>query len=78
MTPHGPDAPTFAAASAAQLTPTKFEAGLAFMFETNCMLRVARWAVEASHLDADYYTCWQGLPLLFDGTIGVGIKAARK
>jgi homogentisate 1,2-dioxygenase len=34
MAPHGPDLATFTHASSQELSPVKFEAGLAFMFET--------------------------------------------
>jgi homogentisate 1,2-dioxygenase len=61
MSAHGPDAPTFAGASAATLVPHKFEAGLAFMFETNLMLKLTPWALEAPHRDRDYQKCWQDL-----------------
>jgi len=65
MSAHGPDAPTFEAASAAPLAPRKFEEGLAFMFETNLLLKVAPWALEAPHRDRDYQKAWSALPKLF-------------
>ena len=34
MSAHGPDAPTFAKASAEPMVPVKFDKGMAFMFET--------------------------------------------
>jgi homogentisate 1,2-dioxygenase len=37
----GPDADTFIKASKAVLKPEKFEAGLAFMFETSFVLKVS-------------------------------------
>lgn len=65
-TPHGPDAPTFARASAAPLAPDFFGAGLAFMFETCRILRVAPAALAAPSRDAGYADCWAALPRAFD------------
>jgi homogentisate 1,2-dioxygenase len=66
MSPHGPDADTFLKASNAHLAPEKFEAGLAFMFETNVMLHVTPWALGAPHRDTHYQKCWAALPRCFD------------
>lgn len=63
---HGPDETTFTKASNADLTPVKFDKGLAFMFETSRILRLTEYAVEAPHMDKDYWKCWQALPRLFD------------
>merc|ERR1712000_449045 len=40
MPPHGPDEPTFVGASTAELAPMKFDAGLAFMFESDYMMNL--------------------------------------
>ena len=64
-TPHGPDAVSLAGALAADTsTPKKFEGGLAFMFETNAMLRLTPFALDRSKgmLQEEYYKCWEGLP----------------
>ncbi|RYY36632.1 homogentisate 1,2-dioxygenase [archaeon] len=66
MTPHGPDEPTFMKASHADLTPEYFAGGLAFMFETTLMMKIARSALEAPHLDREYAKCWAKLPRVFD------------
>ena len=76
MSAHGPDAPTFAAASAVTLAPHKFEAGLAFMFETHLLLRLTPWALDAPHRDRDYQKCWQGMAKLFDAGGAGGAGAA--
>ena len=55
MTPHGPDAATFNAATNADLKPHKFDKGLAFMFETDVMLSVSQEALDAEHRDKDYF-----------------------
>lgn len=67
-TPHGPDAPTFHAASNEKLKPHKFDAGLAFMFETSLMCKVSPWALDAPHREKAYAECWAKLPKLFDPT----------
>lgn len=67
MTPHGPDAPTFDGASNADLKPHKFDAGLAFMFETSALLKLTPWAIEAEHRDVNYQKCWDALPKYFNG-----------
>ena len=64
-TPHGPDAVSLAGALAADTsTPKKFEGGLAFMFETNAMLRLTPFALDRGKgmLQEEYYKCWEGLP----------------
>jgi homogentisate 1,2-dioxygenase len=66
MTAHGPDEPTFLGASNAALAPHKFEAGLAFMFETNLTLKLTEYALHAPHRDLDYQKCWQKLPRCFN------------
>ena len=60
MTPHGPDADTVRAASAAALEPKMTPPGLAFMFETSQFLRVCKTALEAPWRDVDYQKCWAG------------------
>ncbi len=67
MSGHGPDAETFARASAADLTqPTRITDTMAFMFETNRVIRPTRYALEAAQLQPEYFRCWQGLPKHFD------------
>lgn len=65
MSPHGPDEATFTAASAATLAPRKFEEGLAFMFETNQLLKLTKFALDAPHRDVGYQKSWQTMPKLF-------------
>ena len=66
MTPHGPDTPTFIKASEAELTPTYFDGGLAFMFETSYVLKLAPAALSSPQLQRTYNECWQQLPKLFN------------
>lgn len=68
MTGHGPDAETFVKASSVEkLAPFYFSEGLAFMFESKYILKVAPSALESSILQLDYIECWQKLPKLFTG-----------
>jgi len=67
MTAHGPDAATFERASTRDLSqPDRVADTMAFMFETRLAIRPTKFALEASQLQHDYYTCWQGLAKHFD------------
>ncbi len=67
MSGHGPDAETFEKAIAADTTkPHRVEDTMAFMFETRCIIRPTRYALESPQLQADYSRCWQGLRKRFD------------
>jgi homogentisate 1,2-dioxygenase len=61
MSGHGPDAPTFDAASSAQLEPKRLDDTLAFMFESRFVIHPTRFALETELLQRDYWKCWQGL-----------------
>jgi homogentisate 1,2-dioxygenase len=69
MTGHGPDAETFIKASSADfLSPVYFNGGLAFMFESKYLLKVARNALSnESTVQNSYQDCWTSLPKLFNG-----------
>jgi homogentisate 1,2-dioxygenase len=58
---HGPDAGTYARASAAELTPQKLEGTLAFMFESRWTILPTRQAMEAPMRQRDYDGIWYGL-----------------
>jgi homogentisate 1,2-dioxygenase len=67
MSGHGPDAATFASASAADTTrPERTSDSMAFMFETRCVIRPTVYAMQTALLQSDYFECWQGLPKQFD------------
>jgi homogentisate 1,2-dioxygenase len=67
MSGHGPDARTFEAASRADTTHPEHVSGtMAFMFETRCVIRPTRYALESALLQSDYLECWQGLPKHFN------------
>ena len=67
MTGHGPDAETFEKASSADTTkPHYIRDTMAFMFETRCVIRPTRFALESPKLQAQYFQCWQGLKKNFD------------
>jgi homogentisate 1,2-dioxygenase len=61
MSGHGPDAETFARASAADLKPQFLGDTLAFMFETQLVVRPTPFAMDTRLLQHEYYECWQGL-----------------
>ena len=67
MSGHGPDAATFAKASAADLSkPDVITDTMAFMFETRLVIRPTAQAMAAAHRQRDYQDCWQGLGRHFD------------
>ena len=67
MTGHGPDADTFEKATAADTSrPHYIRDTMAFMFETRCVIRPTRFALETSQLQPDYASCWAGLQKHFD------------
>ena len=61
MSPHGPDAATFAGASKAELAPVKQEATMAFMFESRYVIQPTPFAMECAQRQKNYADCWQGL-----------------
>ena len=67
MTPHGPDAATFEAASQAQLAPRYLEDTLAFMFESSRVIEPTPFALTTGARQADYADCWRGLARKFTG-----------
>lgn len=66
MSGHGPDAETFERASSAALKPQYLDNTLAFMFETQLVVRPTRFALETRNLQHEYYECWQGLKKHFN------------
>ncbi|MBW4028536.1 MAG: homogentisate 1,2-dioxygenase [Acidobacteria bacterium] len=61
MAGHGPDAETYERAIAADLKPQYLANTLAFMFETQLVIRPTRFALETKVLQHEYYECWQNL-----------------
>ena len=62
MSGHGPDAESFEKATRADLSkPDHIRDTMAFMFETRCIIKPTRYALESSQLQAEYFECWQGL-----------------
>ncbi|MGA9334764.1 MAG: homogentisate 1,2-dioxygenase [Rudaea sp.] len=62
MSGHGPDAASFDKASAADtMKPDHIVDTMAFMFETRCVIRPTRQALESPQLQRDYAACWAGL-----------------
>lgn len=65
MAGHGPDAETFERASDAELKPQYLANTLAFMFETQMVVRPTEFAMQTQILQHEYYECWQGLKKRF-------------
>lgn len=61
MAGHGPDSESFERATAAELKPQYLDNTLAFMFETQLVVRPTEFAMNTSILQHEYYECWQGL-----------------
>lgn len=67
MSGHGPDAETFAKASATDTSrPQVIEDTMAFMFETPAVIKATRFALETAQLQPEYWRCWQGLKKHFE------------
>jgi homogentisate 1,2-dioxygenase len=66
MSPHGPDADAFEEASSGALQPARYEASLAFMFESRLVIRPTRFALECPERQPDYTNCWGRLHRHFD------------
>lgn len=65
MTPHGPDAKSFEAASNEELIPKRVAEGTqAFMFESSLSMKTSPWA--QSSVQPDYHEAWQGLQKHFN------------
>lgn len=67
MSGHGPDAETYERANTADLKPQFLANTLAFMFETQLVIRPTKFALETKILQYEYYECWQGLKKQFVG-----------
>jgi homogentisate 1,2-dioxygenase len=70
MAGHGPDAETWERATAAELKPQYLDNTLAFMFETQLVVRPTKFALETKILQHEYYECWQGLKKHFQAPQG--------
>lgn len=66
MSPHGPDADTFAKASATELTPQYQGNTLAFMFESRYVFQATEAAQTTEHRQRDYVNVWSTLTAQFD------------
>ena len=67
MSGHGPDAETFARASAADVSkPQRVSDTMAFMFETRTVIHPTRFALESAQRQPEYYRCWATLRSHFD------------
>ena len=71
MAGHGPDAETYERAGHAELRPQYLDNTLAFMFETQLVMRPTKFAMDTKILQHEYFECWQGLKKHFSGTPAV-------
>jgi homogentisate 1,2-dioxygenase len=65
MSGHGPDAQSYDRAVEAELKPNYIANTLAFMFETQFVVRPTKFALETKIRQHEYYECWQGLKKRF-------------
>ena len=68
MLPHGPDADAFEGASTAELTATKLDNTMSFMFETRFPQHLTEFAATEAPMQTSYQDCWDGIEKKFDGT----------
>ena len=68
MSGHGPDAEIYERGTTAELKPVYLRDTLAFMFETQLVVRPTRFAMETKIRQQEYYECWQGLKKHFESS----------
>ena len=70
-TAHGPDNATFRKAADPLSTqiPVYQNAGMAFMFESTYLLKIAPQGMDSPTLQDGYSQCWEDLPKIFNGHI---------
>jgi homogentisate 1,2-dioxygenase len=79
MSGHGPDAQTFAKASAADTShPVRIEGTMAFMFETRAVIRPTAYALKSPLLQPDYDAAWQGLGSHFTPPARASVPRRRR
>jgi homogentisate 1,2-dioxygenase len=67
MSGHGPDAASFEQALRADTrVPQQIVGSMAFMFETRCVIRPTRYALDSPQRDRSYPQCWRELSRRFD------------
>lgn len=65
MSGHGPDNEAYERGRNAAATPQYLDNTLAFLFETQLVVRPTRFALESEILERNYYEHWQGIRKLF-------------
>jgi len=65
MTGHGPDAEAYERGRTAESKPQYLGDTMAFMFETQLMIRPTKFALETELLEQEYYRAWASLPNQF-------------
>ena len=67
MQGHGPEADVLVKASNAPLAPQFIgKDGIAFMFESAYMFKLADYAMNPEMQDTEYWKCWEDIPRVFD------------
>jgi len=66
MSGHGPDNDAYERGRNADAAPQYLDNTLAFMFETQLVVRPTKFALESEILERDYYEHWQGIKKLFN------------
>ena len=66
MSAHGPDYDTFAAASNAKLSPTRYQNTMAFMFESRLPWQLTEFALMSELRQQNYSRCWSSLKAQFN------------
>lgn len=61
FSPHGPEASVYEKATRSELKPQKYEDTLAFMLESRYVVKSSAFALQASELQSNYLSCWEGL-----------------
>ncbi|KAL3805621.1 hypothetical protein HJC23_005865 [Cyclotella cryptica] len=69
MTPHGPDTESYYANVRNPCKePSKYNGGLAFMFESSAMCKVSKYALKCEQREILYADCWDGFRATFPDT----------
>lgn len=67
MSGHGPDNDAYERGRNAEPKPQYLDNTLAFLFETQLVVRPTKFALESEILERNYYEHWQGIKKLFNG-----------
>jgi len=74
MAGHGPDQDAYERGQQADSKPQYLDNTLAFMFETQLVIRPTRFALEADFLERDYHEHWQGIQKRFNAEAAAALE----